>query len=96
MAGLSSTDQGCVVVTQRASAPLSMIHHRQPVLLNEEHVWRWLDGAEMSDSPPRIEITYHPVTTRVGNTRHDDSELIMPVDVDMSAQVQTGELFPDG
>ena len=95
MAGLLSADQGCVVVTQRASSPLSMIHHRQPVLLDEENVWRWLDGVDMSSSAAGVEITYHAVTTRVGNTRHDDSELIMPVDGALSAQGHMGELFPD-
>ena len=96
MAGLSNPDQKCVVVTQPTSAPLSTIHQRQPVLLDEEHVWRWLDGAEISDSAAGVEITFHPVTKRVGNTRHDDRELIMPVDVDVSAQGHTGELVPDG
>lgn len=96
MAGLSSLDQDCVVVTQPTSAPLSMIHHRQPVLLDEEHVWRWLDGAEMAGSALGVGISYHPVTRRVGNTRLDDSELIMPLEIDVLAQGQTGELFPDG
>ena len=53
-------------------------------------VRRWLGSA------PGVEISCHPVTTRVGNTRHDDSELIMPVEIDVLAQGQTGELFPDG
>ena len=96
MAGLSDPDQDCVVVTQPASAALSMIHHRQPVLLDEEQVWHWLDGAEMAGSATGVDISCHPVATRVGNTRHDDSELIMPVELDVSAQGQTGELFPDG
>ena len=51
------------------------------MLLDEEHVWCWLDGAEMAGSAPGVEISCHPVTTRVGNTRHDDSELIMPVEL---------------
>ena len=37
-----------------------------------------------------------PCHNRVGNTRHDDSELIMPMEIDVLAQGQTGELFPDG
>ena len=95
MAGVSNPDKDCAVVTQPTSAPLSKIHQRQPVLLDEEYVWVWLDGAEMSESAPEIDISCHPVAARVGNTRHDDGELMLPVDVELPPEGRTGELFPD-
>lgn len=40
MAGVHDPDQGCVIVTREAAAPLTQIHHRQPLLLNvlQRHV----------------------------------------------------------
>jgi len=55
----------------------------------------WLNGAESSDELPALEISYHPVSTRVGSTRYDDSSLIAPVDLDGATATvgQTADLF---
>ena len=93
MAGVYQPGIGCAVVTQGATEPLAKVHHRQPVLLNEQHLGAWLNGAQSSEELPTLEISFHPVSTRVGNVRYDDSELIVPVDIDEVKTGQTADLF---
>ena len=93
MAGVYQPGVGCAVVTQGATAPLAKVHHRQPVLLNEQHLRAWLNGTQSSEELPTLEISFHPVSTRVGNVRYDDSELIVPVDIDEVKTGQTADLF---
>jgi len=93
MAGVYQPGIGCAVVTQGATEPLSKVHHRQPVLLNEQHLDVWLIGAQSSEALPTLEISLHPVSPRVGNTRYDDSDLIEPVDLDKPAAGLTTDLF---
>jgi putative SOS response-associated peptidase YedK len=93
MAGVYQSGVGCAVVTQSASETLTEIHHRQPVVLGAHDLNFWLDGAESSDELPALEICYHPVSTRVGSTRYDDSSLIAPIDLDGATVGQTADLF---
>ena len=95
MAGVYQSGAGCAVVTQSASEALTEIHHRQPVLLDAHDLNSWLNGAESSDELPALEISYHPVSTRVGSTRYDDISLIAPVDLDGATATvgQTADLF---
>ena len=93
MAGVIQPGVGCAVVTQGATEPLAEIHHRQPVLLDEEHLDLWLNGAQSPEELPTLEVSFHPVSSRVGNTRHDDSYLIEPVDLGEAEAGQTADLF---
>ena len=93
MAGVYQPGSGCVVVTQGATEPLAEVHHRQPVLLDEQHLDVWLGGAQSFEELPTLEISLHPVSSRVGNTRYDDSDLVEPVDLDKPAAGQTADLF---
>lgn len=89
MAGVYQFGVGCAVVTQGATEPLAEIHHRQPVLLDDQCVHMWLDGEQSFGELPTLEVLFHPVARRVGNTRYDDSDLIAPVDID---EAETGEM----
>ena len=93
MAGVYQPGIGCVVVTQGATEPLAEVHHRQPVLLDEQHLDVWLSGAQSSEELPTLEISLHPVSSRVGDTRYDDRDLIAQVDVDQPEAGQTADLF---
>ena len=93
MAGVYQPGIGCAVVTQGATEPLAEVHHRQPVLLDEQHLGAWLNGAQSSEELPALEISFHSVSTRVGNVRYDDSELIVPVAIDEVKAGQTAGLF---
>ena len=93
MAGVYQPGIGCVVVTQGATEPLAEVHHRQPVLLDDQALDVWLSGAQSSEELPTLEISLHPVSSRVGNACYDDSDLVEPVDVDKPAAGQTADLF---
>ena len=93
MAGVYQPGIGCAVVTQGATEPLAEVHHRQPVLLDDQALDVWLGGAQSSEELPTLEISLHPVSSRVGNARYDDSDLVEPVDVDKPAAGQTADLF---
>ena len=82
-------------VTQGATSSLAEIHHRQPVLLDEQHLDAWLNRVQTSEQTPSLEVSLHPVATRVGNTRHDDRGLIVPVDIDQAQPGQTADLFTE-
>ena len=89
LAGVYQSGIGCAVVTQSATEPLAEIHHRQPVLLDDQSLHMWLDGEQPYGELPTLEVLFHPVARRVGNTRYDDSDLIAPVDID---EAETGEM----
>ena len=96
MAGVNQPGVGCAVVTQGATEPLAGIHHRQPVLLDEQHLKVWLNGAQSPEELPILEVSFHPVSARVGNTRHDDADLTSPMNLDEVPLGQTADLFPEG
>ena len=93
MAGVNQPGIGCAVVTRGTTEPLAEIHHRQPVLLDDQSLGWWLNGGQTPEELPTLDISFHPVSTRVGNARHDDSELIVPVDNDEVKTGQTADLF---
>lgn len=93
MAGVYQPGVGCAVVTQGATEPLAEIHHRQPVLLDEQYLGAWLNGTQSPEELPTLDVSFHPVSARVGNARYDDRDLTAPVDVDEPAAGQTADLF---
>ena len=95
VAGVIQPGVGCAVVTQSATESLADIHHRQPVLLDEQALNAWLTGAQSSEELPTLEISFHPVSARVGNTRYDDRDLTAPVNLDDTPLGQTRDLFPE-
>ena len=93
LAGVYLSGIGCAVVTQGATEPLAKIHHRQPVLLDEQCLNMWLDAEKSYGELPTLEVLFHPVAVRVGNTQHDDSDLIAPVDIDEAETEEMLDLF---
>ena len=57
MAGVYQPGIGCAVVTQGATEPLAEIHHRQPVLLDQQHLDAWLNSAQSSEELPTLKIS---------------------------------------
>lgn len=75
------------ILTQPARSQLAAIHDREPVVLRNDAVARWLDpsvtAAEEALSaigPERPPLQLHRVGPRVGNVRVDSPDLIEPVD----------------
>ena len=75
------------IVTSAASADMSMLHDRVPVLIDEQSVARWLDCSEDSAepvmglmAPPRAgTFAWHEVSTRVNHADNDDAQLLLPI-----------------
>jgi len=80
------TETCCAILTEPVSPDFAFIHDRQPVVLDAECRWQWLDP-KLSDretirkvarrlDPARL-IAY-PVSTRVNRPANDDPGLIEP------------------
>ncbi|XP_053454413.1 abasic site processing protein HMCES isoform X1 [Nycticebus coucang] len=86
------------IITVDSCKGLSDIHHRMPAILDgEEAVSKWLDFGEVSMAEalkliqPTENITFHPVSPVVNNSRNNTPECLAPVDL-----VVKKELKPSG
>ncbi|KAL2807120.1 abasic site processing protein HMCES isoform a [Daubentonia madagascariensis] len=86
------------IITVDSCKGLSDIHHRMPAILDgEEAVSKWLDFGEVSAQEamklihPTENITFHPVSPVVNNSRNNTPECLAPVDL-----VVKKELKPSG
>jgi putative SOS response-associated peptidase YedK len=81
-------DTCCAILTEPVSPTFAFIHDRQPVVLDPERRWQWLDP-ELSDrdtirkvarrlDPDRL--TAYPVSSRVNRPSNDDASLIEEVE----------------
>ena len=76
----------CTVITTGAGPDMGDIHHRMPVVLEDETLDEWLDPA--NGDKPELEsllvpsaagtLVHRPVGAAVGNVRNDGPELIEP------------------
>lgn len=87
----------CTIITTHSNRFMSPIHDRMPVILPQDAEQLWLDpgidGAKLLHSLlkpyPDAEMAAYPVSARVGNVVHNDSELIEEV----PAPPEAGFLF---
>ncbi len=77
----------CTIITTSANGAMAPIHDRMPVILAPEDYARWLDPAtpaealrELLRPCPDAWLQLAPVSTRVGNVRNDDPDLMEPID----------------
>ena len=88
MAGLywqHGDERHCVIVTTAAEGALSDIHHRAPLVLQDDAVAGWLDPmtsrSDLDDivAPTKSSVfQWYPVTAEVGSTRVSHQGLIAP------------------
>ncbi|MEL6193160.1 MAG: SOS response-associated peptidase [Bacteroidota bacterium] len=74
------------VITTSPNPLMAPIHDRMPVILPENLVDDWLDPSMEIELLLKLLVPYdetlmttHPVSSRVGNVRNDDAELIQPL-----------------
>ncbi|XP_056380804.1 abasic site processing protein HMCES [Hyla sarda] len=74
------------VITVDASKSMNWIHDRMPAILeSDEQIRKWLDFGEVSAREalmlihPFENITYHPVSTIVNNSRNNTPDCITPI-----------------
>jgi putative SOS response-associated peptidase YedK len=87
-----------VALTTHANDMVGEIHHRMPVLLDEQGVENWLDTS--SQSPigelvvvPNDALIVCAVSTKVNSSRNNGRELIDPIVLAVSEQVDELKLF---
>lgn len=74
------------IVTGEPGRVSGDIHDRQPVILPPDLLDAWLtvspeDALALLKVLPEAELTYHPVSTAVGNVHHKGPELVEPITV---------------
>ena len=77
------------VLTTSAAARLAPIHDRMPLVLPPERLDDWLDPGERDPArlrallaaAPMDAFTARAVSPRVNSAKHDDAELLLPVDL---------------
>lgn len=72
-------ETGCVCVTKQSVKPIADIHNRQPILLDESQIEKWLNGNYiLSDSTsPKVQI--HKVSSYVNSPKNNDYKCIQPI-----------------
>tara|TARA_Y200000002_G_C22424883_1_gene555453 strand:- start:24 stop:569 length:546 start_codon:yes stop_codon:yes gene_type:complete len=74
-AGLFNED-GCLLLTRNAVDEIQHIHHRQPVLLNDFEIGRYLQGENLFNSGANNDLKFHRVSKNVNNPLNKGPELI--------------------
>ena len=74
----------CAIITEPSRDDLSIIHDRQPVIVDPEGARAWLAGVPIEAVPrmPNDRLILHKVAKRVNNWRSEDAGLIVPEEVD--------------
>jgi putative SOS response-associated peptidase YedK len=76
----------CAILTREASASVSEVHHRMPVVLQDTELGHWLDRslvrpeavAAMIDGAQGA-FVHHPVTPRLNAAKTDEPDFIAPL-----------------
>ena len=82
MAGIYENDEFCLI-TENASENISAIHHRQPVILNEVDVNRYLNlelqGSNFLNECNKPDLIFHEVSKDVNKPTNNSASLIQKV-----------------
>ncbi|XP_021572476.1 embryonic stem cell-specific 5-hydroxymethylcytosine-binding protein isoform X2 [Carlito syrichta] len=83
------------IITVDSCKSLSDIHQRMPAILDgEEAVSKWLDFGEVSTQEalklihPTENITFHPVSSVVNNSRNNTPECLAPVNLEVKKELK--------
>lgn len=87
--GSDDPTTSCAILTKAAAGPATEVHDRMPVVLREQATDEWSDPGQTDAARVQAiiaegaqsDFTYHPVGTRVNNSRSTGPELIEPVEV---------------
>ena len=70
---------GCLILTRSSIDAINHIHHRQPVLLEDIEISRYLDGEDILNSNANNNINFHRVSKDVNSPINNNSSLIVSV-----------------
>ena len=69
-------NNGCAVITEEADNKFRDIHHRKPVLLNEDEIKAWLQGDIIRNSKLSEDIEIFRVSNHVNYVKNNDIKCI--------------------
>ena len=69
-------DNGCAVITEEADSKFKEIHHRKPVLLNDNEIKVWLEGDIVRNSVLSKDIEIFRVSSYVNSVKNNDIKCI--------------------
>ena len=75
-------DHEFVILTQESEGAIKPIHHRMPLMLNENQFDQFFDYEKSVSSLSReqsVELSYHPVSRKVNSPKNNGIELINKV-----------------
>ena len=79
MAGIYENDEFCLI-TENASENISIIHHRQPVILNEVDVNRYLNlelaGSNFLNESKKTKLCFYEISKEVNKPTNNSISLI--------------------
>ena len=78
VAGLHN-ETGCLCVTKKSVEPISNIHNRQPLLLDETHIDKWLRGDYILKDTISKNIQIHKVSMYVNTPKNNDLNCVKPL-----------------
>ena len=64
-------DSGCCILTRESADTLSHIHHRQPVLLNDDEIGEYFMGQNIYDSKANYDVNFYEVSKQVNNPKNN-------------------------
>ena len=72
-------DTGCLILTRNSTDKISHIHHRQPLLLEDNEISDYLEGKNILNSNANNDIKFHCVSKEVNNPSSNNPSLINKV-----------------
>ena len=70
---------GCLILTRNSTDNINHIHHRQPVLLEDNEISYYLGGEVIINRHANNNINFHRISKDVNNPRNNNSSLIEAV-----------------
>ena len=70
---------GCLILTRNSTDKISHIHHRQPLLLEDNEICDYLEGKNILNSNANNDIKFHCVSKEVNNPSNNNPSLINKV-----------------
>ena len=74
MAGLYN-DKGAIIITIQSSSKLNGIHHRQPLIIKDNHLNTWIKKRKIVPINSN-NIHFHKISSRINNSKNNEKNLL--------------------